>query len=80
VELEPVEIVEDAQLVLASASLAIVVLDSQQDAAVAPFARGGPDVLSVQHMSEVKPTGGRRGESRQHPVEIAGLLPRPSSW
>jgi hypothetical protein len=62
---QPVEVIQDARLVLAPRSLAIVVLDPQQHLA-AMFTRGAPHALSVQNVTEMEPPGGGGGKPCAH--------------
>ena len=75
-EAEPREILEDRPLELDARALAIVILDAQQDLAVA-IARRAPDVERVDDVAEVQITGGRRGKPCQH-VQSQDSLSRRS--
>jgi hypothetical protein len=61
-EPEPAQIIENRALELRSASLAIVVLDSEEDTATGG-PRHSPDVDGVHNVTEVKKAGGRWGEA-----------------
>ena len=58
---EPIEIVQDAGLVIRTAAFAIVVLDPEQD-----FPAGVPHVFGVQDVAEMQPSGGSRREAGSH--------------
>src|SRR5262249_23646994 len=58
---EPLEILEDAGVIVRAATLAIVILDANQH----PGARA-PHVLGVQHVPEMEPAGGGGCEAREH--------------
>src|SRR5262249_30961221 len=57
---EPLEILEDAGVIVRAATLAIVILDANQH----PGARA-PHVLGVQHVPEMEPAGGGGCEARE---------------
>jgi len=61
---KPVEVVEDSCLELRPGPRAIVVLDAKQHAP-AHRSRTAPDILCVEDVPQVQPTGRRRSESRQ---------------
>ena len=69
-ETEPREIFQDREFEFGLRSLAIVVLNAQQDASVA-IVRGAPDIQRVHHMPKVEVAGGRRRKPCQHaPIRI----------
>jgi hypothetical protein len=66
VEAKPVEVVENARLELRPRARPVVIFDPQQHTAID---RAGdlPDVVGVQHVPQVQPSGRRRREARDRP-------------
>jgi hypothetical protein len=58
---EPLEVFENAGLVLRTAALAIVVFDTEKHVCAR-----SPHVLRVEHVPEVQPSGGSGCEARDH--------------
>jgi hypothetical protein len=68
-ETKPVQLLENARFVFGSGANAIVILHAQQHTA-AGRTREAPHVDGIDHVTEVKVTGGRGGVTRQHLVYI----------
>jgi len=68
-EAEPIQIVEDAGLVLGAASRAIVIFHAQEHAAI-PFAREPPDEIGVRDVTKMQRAGGRRREAGKHKLNV----------
>ena len=74
-EAEPVEILENRRLVVGMRALAVVILNAQQDTAVAIVCRR-PHLEGVDDVAEVQIAGGRRRKAGNHEPLEDNLPPR----